>query len=107
QFPLAILASGLECYACTVCRQPFSKKYTESKTGCTVCSVSQSWIDGKRATTTRGCDKVCIPADARVNGYGIVKACCKTDLCNSKSNLRWFKSLAFAVELIVFGLTRM
>nr|AIT16067.1 CD59-like protein [Fasciola hepatica] len=102
---LSIPTSGLDCYSCSVCRQPFSKKTTDTMTGCTVCSVSQTWVDGKRVTTTRGCDNSCSSVDLRIKGNGLVKTCCKTDLCNGNTNLRWFKSIVLFSGLIVFKLT--
>ncbi|CAH8462633.1 unnamed protein product [Schistosoma guineensis] len=74
---------GHRCYVCSKCQDPFRYEDTEKQTGCTFCSTIRTYVQDKLQVTSRSCVPVCVEADARRSGSGIVTSCCQDDLCNS------------------------
>ncbi|CAH8473186.1 unnamed protein product [Schistosoma rodhaini] len=88
-FPILLLmiftSTGLghRCYVCSKCQDPFRVQDTEIQNGCSFCSTIRTYVQDKLQVTSRSCVPVCVEADARRSGSGIVTSCCQDDLCNS------------------------
>ncbi|CAH8445771.1 unnamed protein product [Schistosoma turkestanicum] len=109
-FPILLLmilmSTGLShrCYVCSKCRDPFERQGTEIQSGCTFCSTIRTYIQDRLQVTSRSCVPVCVEADARRSGSGIVTSCCEDDLCNSSGQIKISMTLILSSILFVLPL---
>ncbi|KAH8851957.1 hypothetical protein EWB00_004264 [Schistosoma japonicum] len=81
-------SSGHRCYVCNKCSEPFKLQGTEVQAGCSFCSTIRTYVQDRLQVTSRSCVPVCVEADARRSGSGIVTSCCQDDLCNATGRIQ-------------------